>query len=49
MKSLGFPVSLLVFTSLIPMIPKTSGYFTIGTTLSFSSLTYYIAFYRSTL
>ncbi|MBT3252804.1 MAG: hypothetical protein HN995_00835 [Candidatus Marinimicrobia bacterium] len=36
-------------SGLIPMMLKTPGYFTIGTALSFSSLTYFKAFFRSTL
>ncbi len=36
-------------SGLIPMILKTPGYFTIGTALSFSSLKYYTAFFRSIL
>jgi hypothetical protein len=36
-------------SGLIPMILKTPGYFTIGTALSFSSLKYYKAFFRSTI
>ncbi len=35
-------------SGLIPMILKTPGYFTIGTALSFSSITYYKAFFRLT-
>ncbi len=35
-------------SGLIPMILKTPGYYTIGTALSFSSIKYYKAFFRST-
>ncbi|MBT3631768.1 MAG: hypothetical protein HOG76_10215 [Candidatus Marinimicrobia bacterium] len=34
-------------SGLIPMLLKTPGYFTIGTALSFSSIDYYKAFFRS--
>jgi len=34
-------------SGLVPMLLKTPGYYTIGTALSFSSITYYKAFFRS--